>query len=205
VLDRFFAQHPDQAEQVKLGLIRLLETEIEADRVASIGSRSEDDGEYVFAVTQAVSALKDERAIPALVGAISHSGVDLLQYGDKALGPVLTQLTSRDALVRSTALQIAARILETKKDEVSRARVGDMIRSSLKDPAPVVRTAATREIVCLDHRQDFVPTLEQIAKSDPTKLPGRADDGVDSDGFYPVRFNARRALRAIQNNEACSH
>jgi hypothetical protein len=207
VLNRFFARHPDQAERVKLGLIRLLETENKAIaiKVAQNGSDTEDYGEHVFALTQAVSGLKDERAIPVLVEAISRSGVDLLQFGDKALGPVLAQLTSPDALVRATALEIAARILEAKKDPVSRARVGDLIRSSLKDPDAVVRGAATREILCLDNRQGFVPTLEQIAKTDPVKLPGKADDGGDGDEFYPVRYDARRTLQEIRSNRACPH
>jgi hypothetical protein len=127
-----------------------------------------------------------------------------LQYSDKALGLILARRKSPDALVRAESLEIAVRILRTKKDAVSRAREADLIRSSLKDPAPVVRTAATRETVCLDNAQDFVPRLEQIAKSDPADFgPGKADDGGDGDEFYPVRSNARRALREIQNKEGC--
>jgi hypothetical protein len=130
--------------------------------------------------------------------------VDLLQYGDKALGPILALRKSPDALVRAVSLEIAVRILRTKKDAVSLTREADLIRSSLKDPDPVVRTAATKETVCLDNAQDFVPALERIAKSDPADLgPGKADDGGDGDEFYPVRFNARRALREIRNKEGC--
>jgi hypothetical protein len=206
-LGKFFARHPDQADRVKLALIRLLETENNAIamKIAQNGSDTEDYGEYVFELTQAVSALKDERAIPALVGAISRSGVDLLQFGDKALEPVVAQLKNQDALVRATALEIAARILEAKKDEISRTRAEDLIRSSLKDQDQVVRRAATREIVCLDNRQHLVPTLEQIAKTDPAKLPGKALDAGDRDEFYPVRYDARRTLREIQSNKACQH
>ncbi len=43
----------------------------------------------------------------------------------------------------------------------------------------------------------------QVAKTDPWKLPGKVTDGGDEGQFYPVRFQARRALRAIQRNEAC--
>jgi HEAT repeat protein len=204
LLNSFFAGHPDQAERVKLGLIRLLQTENRASKAASSESSDEDYGEYVFAVTQAVSALRDERAIPALVGAIPASGVDLIQFGDKALGPIQSKLKSPDALIRATALEIAAKIWKTENDGVSRARVRYMIRSMLKDPSPVVRSAAAREILCLDKRQEFVPTLEQIAKSDPSRFPGQsADDGGDGGEFYPVRATVRRVLRNIQNNEAC--
>ena len=202
ILNKFFARHPAESERVKLGLIRLLKTENSTSESAIIESADENYGEYVFALTEAVSALKDERAIPALVGAISYSGVDLLQYGDKALGPILAQRSSPDALVRARSLELAVRILRMKKNGVSRAREADLIRSSLNDPAPVVRGAATHEIVCLDNPLEFVPTLEQIAKKDPAKFgPGKADDGGDGDEFYPVRSDAKRALREIQNKK----
>ena len=204
VLNKFFIRHPDESERVKLGLIRLLKTENNASKLAAIGSRNEDDGEYVFALTQAVSALRDERAIPALVGAIPQSGVDLLQYGDKALGPLLARRGSPDALVRTVSLEIAVRILRMKKDAVSRAREADLVRSSLKDSSPVVRGAAARETVCLDNAPDFVPALERLAKNDTANFgPGKADDGGDGNEFYPVRAAARRALREIQNNKGC--
>lgn len=204
VLNEFFVLHPDESERVKLGLIRLLKTENNASKIAAIGSRDEDDGEYVFALTQAVSALSDERAIQALVGAIPHSGVDLLQYGDRALGPVLARRGSPDALVRTISLELAERILRMKNNAVSRAREADLVRSSLKDSSPVVREAAARETVCLENARDFVPALEQLAKNDPANFgPGKADDGGDGDEFYPVRAEARRALREIQNNKGC--
>jgi HEAT repeat protein len=207
VLNKFFVRHPDESERVKLGLIRLLRTENNASKTAPIRSRSDggEYGEYVFAVTEAVSALKDERAIPALVGAISHSGVDLLQYGEKALGPILAQRSNQGALVRTTSLRLAVRILRTKKNAVSRTREAALIRSSLKDPSPVVREAAAQEIVCLDNAHVFVPTLELIAKNDPASFgPGKADDGGDDNEFYPVRAEARRTLREIRSKKECS-
>jgi hypothetical protein len=76
VLTTFLAQHPDEAERVKTGLIGLLRTENNAIRVARPGSKGADYGAYVFALTQTVSALKDDRAIPVLIEAISRSGVD---------------------------------------------------------------------------------------------------------------------------------
>jgi hypothetical protein len=206
VLDGFFARHPDQAERVKLAWIHLLETEIRASRSRQVGSGTEDYGEYLFGVTMTVSALRDDRAIPALASAINWSGVDLLQYGDKALGPVIDQLRgSPDALVRSRSLQVAAIILEMKEDKARRRRVEQLILSSIKDKDAVVRRTATSEISCLDNRQEYVPMLEQIAKTDPTKLSGRALDGGDGNEFYPVRYTARRILRGIQENKPCEH
>lgn len=200
---QFFFRHPEQAERVKLGLIRMLQIENNAMKEAPVGSLDEADGEYVFELTQTVSALKDDRAIPVLAESLPGSGVDLLQYGDKALGAVLSQLKNPDALVRATALEIAARILTSDNDESSRARLTTLVQASLKDPEPVVRRAATREVACLPDRKSFVPTLEQMAKSDSSKLPGKADDGGDGNEFYPVRFEARRTLSVIKNNQTC--
>jgi hypothetical protein len=48
-----------------------------------------------------------------------------------------------------------------------------------------------------------VPLLKEIAKTDPQEFPGKALDGGEEDGFYPVRADARQLLRDIQNNEGC--
>ena len=60
-----------------------------------------------------------------------------------------------------------------------------------------------QKITCLPDRQDYVPSLEKIAKTDPLKLSGRALYGGDGGGFFPVRYDARRALRTIQSEGAC--
>lgn len=204
-IDAGLAQHPDEAERVKLALIRLLRTENSALQAARPGSKSEDYGEYVFSLTQTVSAMKDDRAIPVLVEATPRSGVDLVQFGDKALEPVLGQLKNSDALVRARALEIGLRILQSKSDPAPRARARALVLSSLNDQSMVVRSAAIRAIDCLDDRQEYVPTLEKMAKTEPEKLPGKALDGGDSQEFYPVRYDARRVLRDIQNNKTCQH
>jgi hypothetical protein len=71
VLTRFFGRHPNQAEQVKLGLIRLLVRENKTfitDKSVPPGSFTEDDSEYHSNVIEAVSSLNDNRAVAALVG-----------------------------------------------------------------------------------------------------------------------------------------
>jgi hypothetical protein len=203
VLTRFFSRHPDQAERVKLGLIRLLGTENNAMKHARAGSMDEDYGEYVLALTQAVSALKDDRAMPVLVGAISRSGVDLLQYGDKALAPVLAQLKNPDDLTKAKALEVALAILQVKNDAASRTRIKALILSSLEDGSGVVRGVAVNAIDCLNGRETFVSTLNDLARNDPFKLPGKALDGGDGNEFYPVRYDSRRVLRHIQDQKAC--
>lgn len=210
VLSKYFARHPDQADPVKLGLIQLLSTEnyyfIESKNPPPDDHAEDDVSEHYAELIDTVSSLNDDRAIPALAGAITTGGMaqrGLMQYGDKALEPVLKQLRDPDALVRASSLGMAVEFLEGHNDAKSHARARELLQASLADPGSVVRRKAVWEIDCLVDRQDFVPILEKIAKTDPQKLPGKADDGGDGDEFYPVRFDARRALRHIQNNKPC--
>jgi len=117
---------------------------------------------------------------------------------------VLEQLKNPDALVRAAALGMSVTLLEKRNDPTSHKHAVDIIRSNLTDSASVVRSHAVREIGCLDERQDFVPTLENIAKTDPERFPGKAQDGGDGEEFYPVRYDARRVLRDIQSNKRCA-
>ena len=80
----------------------------------------------------------------------------------------------------------------------------DLIRFYLNDSNVVVRNAAVGDVDCIGERQEFVSPLEQIAKTDPFKLPGKALDGGDGEEFYPVRSSARRVLRDIKNNKTCN-
>lgn len=214
---------PGDIDRLRLGIIQLLIAEnarinVPDDEVlkrAPRGSNSGngtdegegDESDYYPSLIATVASFNDKRAIPALVGAISYPSDAtraLLRFGDKALGPILDQLKSRNALLRTSVMSMAITILEGRDDSASRTRIEDMLRAALTDPVTVVRSHAVNEIACLDNRRDFLPILEKIAKTDPTNWPGRADDGVDGDKFYPVRFDARRALREIQNNQACS-
>jgi hypothetical protein len=209
-LSNFFARRPQQANEVKLSLIKLLKTEdntFVARTNAKPGTYTEEDGEYYAQVIDTVSSLDDERVIPALVGAITTGGMaqrGLLKYGDKALVPVLDQLKNPDALVRATALGTGIKLLEKHNDLASHVHITDLILSSLRDSDGVVRGHAVREIDCLADREDFLSALQQIAKADPDKLPGKSLDGGDGDEFYPVRYDARRVLRDIQNGTACN-
>jgi len=165
------------------------------------GDESDDESEYYPTLIATVAGFNDERAIPALVGAMpwgSMATAGLLRFGDKALAPVLDQLKSRNALLRTSAMGMTITLLERRNDSASRTRIRELIRRSLADPASVVRRSAIKEIDCLDDRGDFIPALGKIARTDPENFRGRADDGVDGDKFYPVRFDARRVLRDIK-------
>lgn len=209
-LNDFLVGHPENADQVKLSLIQLLTEEnhsfIETKNPPPDSDASDDVGEYYAELVDTVSSLNDDRAIPALVGAMTTGGMaqrGVLKYGDKALTSVMEQLKSSDALVRASALGMTTGILEQKKDAASHALVISLIQSSLKDPGAVVRSQAVQEIDCLDERKDFISILQEIAKTDPLRLPGKALDGGDGGQFYPVRADARQVLRHIKNNESC--
>ena len=206
----------NDSERLKLGIIQLLITE---DALANVpddeavkrsakmakGEVETEDEEYYPSLVGFVADMNDEHAIPALVGAMPYSSDAagaLLRFGDKAVGPILDQLKSRNALLRTSALEMAI-TMEGQDERVSPARIREMLQSALSDPDTVVRGHAVEEIACLGDRQDFVPALEKLAKTDPVHYKGRADDGVDGDQFYPVRFYTRRALQEIDNNEPC--
>lgn len=215
----------DDIDRLKVGIIRLLIAENASinlpDKVlaaqaakyaAGCGNGTdncendeEGESEYYPTLIGVVAGFNDERAIPALVGTMPYASDAtgaLLRFGDRAVGPILDQLKSPNALLRTSALSMAIS-MEGRNQRVSPARIREMLVSALSDPVSVVRSHTVREIACRDDRGDFVPALEKLAKSDPVHWKGRADDGVDGDQFYPVRFNARRALREIQNNQPC--
>jgi len=212
---------PEDIDRLKVGIIQLLiaenartnppdeELSKQAASTTSCGNGTDncecDESEYYPSLIATVASFNDERAIPALVGAMPYASDAegaLLRFGDKAVGPILDQFKSRNALLRVSALSMAIS-MEGQNELVSPPRIREMLRSALADPIAVVRSHAVNEIACLYDRKEFVPVLERLAKSDPEHWQGREDDGVDGDQFYPVRLYARRALREIRNNEHC--
>lgn len=204
------------SERLKLAIIQLL---IKENALANVpddeavkdsakrpkGEVETEDEDYYPTLISFVVEMDDERTIPALIGAspwASDAARALLRFGDKAIGSILDQLNSRSAYLRASALEMAI-TMEGKNETVSSARIREMLRSALSDPSSMIRSHAVNEIACRDDRKDFVPILDKLAKTDPEHFKGRAFDGMDGDQFYPVRFDARRALREIHNNEQC--
>ena len=206
-------------ERLRLGMIGLLTSEnarvnIPDGEMAKLapasGEAYDEDADaesqrFMQALIDTVAGFNDERAIPALAGSVCWGDrvtKPLLALGDKALAAVLDQLKSRNSALRTCSL-IMVIGLEAPNGVVSQTRINELIRSSLSDPDPSFRRRVVGAIDCRKDRQDLVPLLQQIAKTDPEKRPGRALDGGDADGFYPVRADARRALRHIKSGEAC--
>jgi hypothetical protein len=214
-LASFFNRHPQQANRIKLGLIQLLEAD-NADfqgKDTLPGTFTEEDTEHYAEVVNVVSSLNDERAIPVLVNAMATGGMAqqaIFQYGDKALAPVLEQLKRQpdpnsvsDLLAQASALQMSFALLAKRGDPTSQAQIRELILAYVKAPSGATRRIAVQEIDCVDDRQNFVPLLTEISKTDPQKLSGKPLDGGDNNQFYPVRADARRVLRHIQNNMPC--
>ncbi|MGB2669105.1 MAG: hypothetical protein WA621_06280 [Candidatus Acidiferrum sp.] len=113
VFANFASQHPDQSDRVRLALIQLLEWENElfiSPKDVEHSHYTERDSEHFADLINTVSTMYDERAIPALVGAMTTGGIGtrgLLYFGDKALDPIMDQLKSPNALVWSTALGLS--------------------------------------------------------------------------------------------------
>jgi len=214
-LARFFKQHPEHADRIKLGLIQLLKAD-NADfqgENTPPGTCTEHDMEHYAEVVNVVSSLDDERAIPVLVNAMTTGGMAqqaIFQYGDKALAPVLEQLKRQpdpnsvsDLLAQASALQMSFALLAKRGDPTSQAQIRELILAYVKAPSGATRRIAVQEIDCVDDRQNFVPLLTEISKTDPQKLSGKPLDGGDNNQFYPVRADARRVLRHLQNNMPC--
>ena len=183
------------------------------DNCAGDGEAYDEDADaessrYIQRLIATVEGFNDERAIPALAGAVCWGDSvtkALLALGDKALVPVLEQLKSRNSSLRMCSLDMVIS-LEAPNHLVSQLRIKELIRSSLNDPDPTVRSSVIRAIDCRKDRQDFLSLLQEVAKTDPFILPadGPAFDGGDGDKLYPVRADARIALRHIHNNEPCT-
>jgi len=213
---------PQDIERLRLGMIGLLTSENARDnipdeemaKVAPASGKAYDEdadaesSRFMQRLIATVAGFNDERAIPALAGAVCWGDTvtkAMLALGDKALAPVLDQLKSRNSSLRMCSLDMVIS-LEAPNGVVSQIRIRELIRSSINDPDPTVRSSVIGAIDCRKDRQDFVSLLQGVAKTDPFILPadGPAFDGGDGGKFYPVRADARRALRHIQRNELCT-
>lgn len=189
LLGDFLARNPGQAERIKIALIRMLTLE------------NEKPTENYPEAIDIVASLNDDRAIPALVGAmdtgqIAIQGIE--KYGDRALEPLFARLKDPDGSLRGTAVSTSIAILAIKDDAASRARIKSIINAALKDSDMSVRDSATFRIACLDNRMEFKQLLEQLEQSDPGKINWR-----DGTATYPVRDTASLVLKDIQKKKAC--
>jgi len=100
--------YPTDAEQIKISLFGLLATENTTvwSSDSSDPTVDEDFGNYYADVVGAVSALRDTRSIPSLIGAIKTGNMaigTLAAFGVPALDPVIALLSNSDELTRDAA------------------------------------------------------------------------------------------------------
>jgi hypothetical protein len=179
-----------ETETVDLALdyVRLLEMENRGT-----GQQSEEWGNYYGDLIAYVAALRDVRAIPALIGAITTGNIaaqGLVDIGDTALPPVLDAWESPDDLTRTAALHTLAKFITapTPISPSGLAQAKRAVLASLSDTSGTVRSAAVRKVQQWDD-PSIDQILEKLASSDPFWYPQRKGR------LYPVRIDARRALQ----------
>jgi len=199
VLATFLKRYPEQANRVKLGLILQMGNDAFINDKNAPGTYTEHDSEHYAQTIGMVASLDDDRAIPALVGAMTTGGMasaGVGKYGQKALGPVLSQLNNPDPLVRSTAVSMAITILRIKNDRASQSQILGLIRTAIRDPEYVLRSSAVSAIENLSDQkqfvsalQDLMPALQDMSRHDPY-LSSFANR-------YPLRERATKLLEKI--------
>lgn len=201
----------EEADRLKVGLIRLLSTENAAVNAPDTSNQdgAEEYEEYYASLISAVATLGDKRAVPALLGASPTGGLatrGVARFGDKALGPVVEQVESRDSQLVSGAVDVLREMLKmhTLTDPESHLRVKNALRAALARPEFDVRLSAIDAIEYLDDRDEFVPILQDLAEHDPFKLAEPSDKGSTVEVFV-VRGDAARLLGKIANHETPSH
>ena len=193
-LDAFLARHPEQADRVKLGLINLLKADNVDTTPQPAEDTSEDNSDHYAQAIEIVASLDDERAIPALIGAMTTGGMateGLMKYGPKALRPVLSELNSSNSLVRVSAFMTAFKILKGTSDGASHVQMLSLIHTAITDADGLMRETALWAIenLATGDQGQFVPVLQEMAERDPFILPGQT--------HYRLRDRAKKLLDKI--------
>jgi len=194
---------PQEVDRVKLGIIRLLSSENALIREYKQKGKfftTEDHSEYYAGLIASVAAMDDERAIPALLGAVSSGGMAIraiVRFGDKAVGPLLDlyNTPSKELVDKSSALFTMQEMLEMQIpiSEASETKIKNALRTALKDPDYLVRYSAIRAIEYLKDREDFVPALKELAEHDPGENVGKE--------HHSLRPATEQLLQKIANHE----
>lgn len=195
-LGAFLARHPEHADRVKLGLIHLLEAD-NVDTTLPPGYSAEENSEYYAQAIGIVASLNDERAIPALVGAMTTGGMateGLIKYGPKALGPVLSELNGSNSMVRVSAFMTAFKILRGTNDGASHVQMLSLIHTAITDADGPMRETAlwAIELLATGDQGQFVPVLQEMAERDPFILTSQT--------HYRLRDKAKKLLDKLANH-----
>lgn len=203
-LANLYKQSPDKADDIKIALIRLLEkenafTQAHRKEYEQTGNTlSEAYVDYYGDLIASVAALKDERALNALLGAINTGNMvtrALAGFGTYALDQILGKLSDPDSTTRSSAATVLRQMLEpgnVKKvgDAVSKGKIKEAFIGATRDNDPYVRLAGVEGLAALgDH--SVIPLIENLAQND-------SFEGFGRERPYPVREAARKALEKLR-------
>ncbi len=212
-LRNLLAKYPQQAEDVRLGLIRLLERENAQMKAFDVRYKKtgqligqDYDTDYYANVIAAVASLKDLRSINAMLGAITTGDMamrTLAELAPSSLKPVLLQLKDEEPLVRSSALDVLRLMISgPHKEKVSKpaslAKIKRAFWRGASDPEDVVRVAAVAGLAALGDA-DAMPLLQKIAESDPSFYPEQGRKR------FWVRRHAQEALAELKSKLPPQH
>ena len=191
-LETLFHTVPSQQAQVRATLVDLLSRENAAP--ADIRAR-EGFGGYYGDLIMAVSALRDTRAIPALIEALPTGNMaarGLAALGGDAVEPILQH--ARDSpitylgSIRALGAMLDSQVV-TELDARARARIKEALTVAASDPSRFVRLSAIEGLGRIPD-SDVTLTLQRLAGTDPYSQI------ENQHTVYPIRDAARRALES---------
>jgi len=155
---------PADADSLTDALVGLLTREngfVAASQNDPTISLSEEYVTYYGDVIAAVSALRNERSIPALIGAITSGDMatsTLAGFGNKAIDSIMIQLGSGDEDVRGAAVIVLLEMLEPTNFSSLNRRTVSKLRNGLhmaqRFPEAVVASAAREGLRILDQMKE---------------------------------------------------
>ena len=202
--------HPERAERIRTTLIAALE-QMGAESQRLIGqpealaaTREPNEGfsELLSELTDAVSALRDPRAVKGLILALPYSIAGLVDVCPDAVDAVIQRSHEPDLYLegnpvgyRWQSVRVLGSCLQRPAMMLANPAVGSKIRSALmaelNDPEWQVRLVAAEVLSPLRTDPEVRAKLQSIAASDPYSGP----DGLTQGGTaFRVREAAARAL-----------
>jgi HEAT repeat protein len=182
---RYASIHPEVAS----ALITLLERENLPDPAKE--SLTEDA--YYGDLIGSVAALKDPRAVNALLGAVQTGRLatnGLASLGQAAVPGLLAKLHSQDHYFqRSAAVETLGSMLDRRALALNREMIRLGLLRALSDPNPYVRSSVVRVLVHFSD-PDVRHAMERLASRDTTAVTTKAGTRV-----YPIRSAALGWLR----------
>lgn len=189
------AEMARQNDAVLTGLIDLLHVENTLGWKDRPGLHPEAFSNYYGDLVSAVAALKDERAISALVPVINTGGAATdgqAALGERAVPEVLKVLDGPEATRRMGALwtlrKIAERPAGSGISEIRLSEIRSAVLRAARDPDPSIRDMAIAALSPFGD-DEVRRVIQEIAETDPHSI---ARGGVEA---FPVREAARRWLR----------